>query len=155
MQVVEKQNNQETAAMQHCRFREQDREEFDLLGPPHPGEILREELLPRLSLSRKALAKQLNISNSSVSRLLNERRRVTSDLALSLAQLSGTNALYWLVLQAHHDAWLVQRASDASRSERVSTRRTERERRRQSAPKTKSATKQWISPGLDPGSTRR
>ena len=94
--------------MLHSRFKEQEREEFELLGPPHPGEVLREEVLPRLKISRKALALQLGVSYSTVSRLLNARRRIAGDLAVRLAQISGTSALYWLVLQAHHDAWLVQ-----------------------------------------------
>lgn len=97
-------------AMQLCRFREQEREEFELLGPPHPGEILREEVLPRLRLSRKDLAVKLKISTSSASRLLNGRRRLTRELAVGLARISGTSPLYWLVLQAHHDAWVLEYA---------------------------------------------
>ena len=95
--------------MLHCRFKEQEREEFELLGPPHPGEILREEVLLRLTISRKSLAVQLGISHSGVSRLLRERRRITGGLAARLAAISGTSALYWLVLQAHHDAWVLLR----------------------------------------------
>lgn len=98
--------------MSYCRFKEQDREEYDLLGPPHPGEILREDLYPRLKMSRRALARQLGVSSATVSRLLNERCRVSAKVAMELARLSGTNALYWLVLQAHHDAWHTERARD-------------------------------------------
>ena len=98
--------------MQASKLREQDREEFDLLGPPHPGEIVRDELLPRLRLSRKALARQLNISYSTALRMLNGRRRVTSELAVSLARLSGTQVVFWLVMQAHYDAWQVQQRQE-------------------------------------------
>src|SRR5262245_12089718 len=94
--------------MLDCRFKENEREEFDLIGPPHPGEVLREEVLPRLEISIKSLAAQLGVSYSTVSRLLNAKRRVTSNLAVGLARISGTIALYWLVLQAHHDAWLLR-----------------------------------------------
>ena len=98
--------------MSYCRFKEQDREEYDLLGPPHPGEILREDLLPRLKMSRKALARELGVSYTTISRLLRERRRVSAKLAMGLARLSGTNTLYWLMLQAHHDAWRAEKARD-------------------------------------------
>jgi addiction module HigA family antidote len=101
--------------MSYCRFKEQDREEYDLLGPPHPGEILREDLYPRLKLSRKALARQLGVSSSTVSRLLKERCRVSAKVAMELARLSGTNTLYWLLLQAHHDAWNAERAREQKR----------------------------------------
>jgi len=99
--------------MQLCRFKEQEREELDLLGPPHPGEILREDLLPRLKLSRKELAAELGVSRSTVSKLMNERRRISRKLAAGLARLSGTSALYWLLLQAHHDAWSVERDGES------------------------------------------
>lgn len=105
--------------MSYCRFKEQDREEYDLLGPPHPGEILREDLLPRLKMSRKALAGQLGVSYTTVSRLLREGRRITPKLAMGLARLSGTNALYWLMLQAHHDAWRVEKAHDQKPPARI------------------------------------
>jgi antitoxin HigA-1 len=98
--------------MSYCRFKEQDREEYDLLGPPHPGEILREDLLPRLKMSRKALARELGVSYTTISRLLLERRRVSPKLAMGLARLSGTNAFYWLMLQAQHDAWRVEKAHE-------------------------------------------
>jgi addiction module HigA family antidote len=101
--------------MSYCRFKEQDREEYDLLGPPHPGEILREDLCPRLKMSRKTLARQLGVSTSTVSRLLKERCRVSAKVAMELARLSGSNTLYWLLLQAHHDAWNAERARELER----------------------------------------
>lgn len=96
--------------MHPCRFKEQQREEFELFGPSHPGEILRDEVLPRLQMSRRELAAHLNVSYATVSRLITARRRVTPALAVALAQVSGTSVLYWLVLQAHHDAWRAERA---------------------------------------------
>ena len=94
--------------MEHCRFQEQERAEFHLLGPPHPGEVLREVIWPRLNLTRKLAAQKMGVPLSAVSRLLNERRRVTRDLARSLARVTGTNALFLLVLQAHYDAWALE-----------------------------------------------
>jgi addiction module HigA family antidote len=95
-------------SMHNSRFKDQEREEFSLFGPYHPGEIIREELLPRLNLSRKALAIKLGVSYSTVCKLLKERKRVSPKLAAGLAKISGTSILYWLVMQAHHDAWLAQ-----------------------------------------------
>lgn len=93
-------------AMPDCRFRMQEAAEYALLGPPHPGEIFREDFLPRLKLTRKAVARKGGISAETMSKFLNERRRVTRKLAEKLARATGTNALFWLVVQAHHDAWL-------------------------------------------------
>jgi addiction module HigA family antidote len=91
------------------RFRDQEQEELALLGPPHPGEILREDIWPQLKMSKKAAAKKMNVSRSAVSNLLNERRRVSRHLAAGLAEISGISVIYWLVLQAHHDAWQMER----------------------------------------------
>lgn len=108
-----------------CRFKEQEREELALLGPPHPGEIIREDILPRLKMSRKALAQQLGVSKSTVTRLLSEKRRISAKLAFGLAEVTGVAALYWLVLQAHHDAWIEQQRR------KLKTKRPRRAHRRQ------------------------
>jgi addiction module HigA family antidote len=100
------------------RGREVDRNEFELFGPPHPGEILREEVLPRLKLSRRQLAEMLGVSYSTASSLLSARRRLTPALAARLAAATGTNAVYWLVLQAHHDAWSLEHTDRAPQKTR-------------------------------------
>lgn len=106
--------------MQPDRFREQEREELELFGPPHPGEIFRDDILPRLGLSRKSLAAELGVSYATVSRFLNGRKRVSSKLAIALAEISGADILYWLVVQAHHDAWRarIRRSEAGARSSR-------------------------------------
>jgi len=94
--------------MQYCRFKQQELEELFLLGPPHPGEIFCQDVFPRLGVSRTKLAEQLGVSGTTFSKFMRTRARVSPSLAAGLARLSGTSALYWLVLQAHHDAWQVQ-----------------------------------------------
>lgn len=117
--------------MKNCRFKEQEREEFILLGPPHPGEIFSQDIFPHLSVSKKKLAKELGVSGKTVSRFLDKRGRVSADMALGLARLSGTSALYWLVLQAHHDAWRVQPEDDFRQSMRPLAKTTKASRKRQ------------------------
>src|SRR5262245_42678848 len=109
---------------QPCRFKEQEREEFELFGPSHPGEILRDGILPRLDISRKAFAAELGVSYSTVSKLLNGHRRIRPELAVTLARISGTSVLYWLVLQAHHDAWKAQAVSSERRTSVAKPRTT-------------------------------
>jgi addiction module HigA family antidote len=75
------------------------------LRPPHPGEILREELLPRLGITAAELAEHLGIAPQVIEAILDERRGVKLKLAQLLGVALGTGARYWLALQMQHDVW--------------------------------------------------
>lgn len=77
-------------------------------APPHPGEVLREDILPLTGLSRTALAKRLKISARVLTSLLAEKTPVTADLAIRLNALLGHGTRYWLGLQMQHDIWLTE-----------------------------------------------
>jgi antitoxin HigA-1 len=77
-------------------------------APPHPGELLREDVLPLIGLSRTGLAKRLGISARTLTSVLAEKAPVTADLAMRLDALLGYGARYWLGLQMQHDIWLTQ-----------------------------------------------
>jgi addiction module HigA family antidote len=83
-------------------------------APPHPGEILREDILPALAMSRAALARHLGISIGRLSSLLAEGRPVTLDLAVRLGAALGHGSRYWLGLQVQHDIWRAEQAMPAS-----------------------------------------
>lgn len=73
------------------------------LAPMHPGELLREEILPVTGLSKTALAARLRISRQSLYDVLNEIQPVTPNMALRLGRLFGNSAAFWLNLQAAYD----------------------------------------------------
>jgi addiction module HigA family antidote len=75
----------------------------DPLGPMHPGEILREEVLVPLDMSPYALAGHLRVPRTRIERLVREETPVTPDTALRLARYLGTTAEFWLRLQARYD----------------------------------------------------
>jgi antitoxin HigA-1 len=70
---------------------------------PHPGEVLREECLLPLGISSRQLALILEVPNNRISDLVREKRSMTADTALRLAQHFGTTAQFWLNLQTSHD----------------------------------------------------
>jgi len=81
------------------------------LAPPHPGEILREDMLPRLHLAADGLARRLELPTDAIAELLAERRPVTVEIAAKLAATFGHSSRFWLGLQAQYDRWLAAGAT--------------------------------------------
>jgi len=78
-------------------------------GPPHPGQLLREQILPRLGLTRAELARRLDVTVAHLAGIVAERRPVTLDLARRLGMAFGNGPRYWLALQMQHDVWKAER----------------------------------------------
>jgi addiction module HigA family antidote len=76
--------------------------------PTHPGEILREDVLPALEMSQSELAKRLGVSRLSVSELLLEKRGMSPDMAVRIGRLTNTTPDSWLRMQAAVDLWLLE-----------------------------------------------
>ena len=53
-------------------------------NPPHPGETLREDVLPSLGLSVTEAAEQLGVARPSLSRVLNGHAAISPEMALRL-----------------------------------------------------------------------
>lgn len=79
--------------------------------PPHPGEDLREDVLPALGMSRAAFARRLGISRATLYKILNEAQPITLDIALRLGKALDGSARLWLARQAAHDIWLAERSN--------------------------------------------
>ena len=73
--------------------------------PTHPGEMLREELMPDFGISVAELAQRLHVSRQSVNELVRERRAVSPSMAIRLGRLFGTTPQYWMNLQRNVDIW--------------------------------------------------
>jgi addiction module HigA family antidote len=69
----------------------------------HPGELLREDVMPALGRSRAEIARLLGISRQTLHAILTERSPVTSEMALRLGKLCGNGPELWLNLQTRHD----------------------------------------------------
>lgn len=74
-------------------------------APPHPGEYLREDVLPHFRLTRTAAARVLNISPEALQAILDERAHVTPELAAALEKAFGLNAATWRGFQLQYDLW--------------------------------------------------
>lgn len=78
--------------------------------PTHPGEILREDVLPALGITQGEFAQRLGVSRRTVSEMLHERRPVTPDMAIRLSRLLGNGPDLWIRMQATLDVWELQNA---------------------------------------------
>jgi addiction module HigA family antidote len=72
-------------------------------NPTHPGEVLREDVIAELGLTVKDAAERLGMSRTALSRVLNCRAAVSSDLALRLEQAGVSTADTWLTMQLNYD----------------------------------------------------
>jgi addiction module HigA family antidote len=79
-----------------------------LHNPPHPGETLREDVLPTLKLSITALAKHLGYSRVQLSSILHGKYVITADLAWRLELAGLGKASMWLARQSAYDLWQAQ-----------------------------------------------
>jgi addiction module HigA family antidote len=78
---------------------------------PHPGEILKEDVLPELGLSVTDAADQLGVSRVTLSRMINGHAAISADMAIRLAQWLGGNPETWLRAQFQYDLWHAEKAS--------------------------------------------
>ena len=81
-----------------------------MFNPPHPGESIREDILPALNLSVTEAAKQLGVSRVTLSRMINAQAGISADMARRLeawlgGPKRGPTAESWLRLQADYDLW--------------------------------------------------
>jgi addiction module HigA family antidote len=83
--------------------------------PTHPGELLREVILPSISLGKSELAQALGISRQHLYDILNERKPVSPEVAVRLGKAFGDGADIWLRMQAAYDAWHAMRSVDVSK----------------------------------------
>ncbi len=73
------------------------------LPPVHPGEIIREDILPSIGLSVTAAAKTLGVSRQMLHGILVGRKRLSAVMCLKVARLFGGSPDVWMRLQADYD----------------------------------------------------
>ena len=73
------------------------------LPPVHPGEILLEDFLVPLNITRYRLAKSVGVPQRRIDEICAGKRSITVDTAMRLARFFGTDSQSWLNLQTHYD----------------------------------------------------
>jgi antitoxin HigA-1 len=86
---------------------------------PHPGEMLREEILPAAGLHPAEAARRLGISRQLLDSVLKERSGVSAEMAWRLSAMFGNSPLHWLNMQSLYDLQRMQARVDIRHIERV------------------------------------
>ena len=73
------------------------------LPPMHPGELLREVVLPAIGKPKTEIAKLLGVSRQTLYDIIDEKQPVTAAMALRLGKLCGNGPRLWLNLQSSYD----------------------------------------------------
>jgi addiction module HigA family antidote len=73
------------------------------IGPPHPGDTLREDFLKPLGLTPNALAIAIRVPASRIAEIVKGKRSVSAETAIRLARYFGTSREFWMNLQAYYD----------------------------------------------------
>ena len=73
------------------------------IRPIHPGELLREDVLPALGRPKTEIARLLGVSRQTLYDIINEKQPVTAKMALRLGKLCGNGPNIWLNLQSRYD----------------------------------------------------
>jgi addiction module HigA family antidote len=77
--------------------------------PLHPGEYLRDDVLPALEVTVSEAARQLRVTRQTLHRILSGRSGISAEMAVRLGKFCGTGASLWLSMQHAYDLWHAER----------------------------------------------
>jgi addiction module HigA family antidote len=73
------------------------------LRPTHPGELLREDVLPALGKSKTEIARLLGVSRQALYDIISEKQPLTPGMALRIGKLCGNGPELWINMQRAFD----------------------------------------------------
>ncbi|MDB4223201.1 HigA family addiction module antitoxin [Granulosicoccus sp.] len=91
-------------------------------NPPHPGEFIRETYIEPFEISVRAIAESLDVSPSTLNRLINGQSGISPAMALRLAKALGRSPESWLAMQYNYDLWFARKSTDLSDVQKIKFR---------------------------------
>jgi len=92
---------------------------MSMYNPPHPGEFIREVYIEPFALSSRKVAKNLDVSPSTIARLLNGTSNISPEMALRLSQVFGRSPESWMSMQDNYSLWMARQNTDLSGVEKL------------------------------------
>jgi addiction module HigA family antidote len=82
--------------------------------PTHPGALLRDEIILATGRTKSEIAGLLGISRQHLYDILQEKKPVSTAVAVRLGKLFGDGAGIWTRMQGAYDTWHAERTEDVS-----------------------------------------
>jgi addiction module HigA family antidote len=76
-----------------------------MMEPVHPGQMLKEDILPALGLAVSEVARLLKVSRQTLHRILSGNVAITPEMALRLGKFCGNGPVLGLRMQEAYDLW--------------------------------------------------
>jgi addiction module HigA family antidote len=91
-------------------------------NPPHPGGLIRREIIEPLGLSVTEAASALGVTRQALSNLLNERTALSPDMALRIEKAFGPKMDHLMRMQLAFDLAEVRAREHAIKVKRIARR---------------------------------
>lgn len=88
---------------------------MDMHNPPHPGEFINDVYIQPFGYSCRFLASQLDVSASTLNRILKGKSAVSPEMALRLSKALGRTPESWLAMQDAYNLWHAKQRIDLDR----------------------------------------
>ncbi len=88
-------------------------------NPPHPGEFIREVYITPFGNSVRKIAENLNVSPSTLTRLLNGKSNISPEMALRLSKSLGRSPESWLAMQDQYDLWHARKSVSLKKAKKL------------------------------------
>jgi len=85
---------------------------MDKLNNIHPGKILKEEFLRPMEITQYRIAKDIDVQQATISKIIKGERRITIDMAFRLSRYLGTSVEFWVNLQNSYDIEEIKKQED-------------------------------------------
>ena len=87
--------------------------------PTTPGYYIRKYVIEACGIHQGELARRLDVTRKTVNLLINEKSRVTVDMAHRLARLTQTEPEFWLNAQRAVDIWEFRQSASFEKSQHI------------------------------------
>lgn len=92
---------------------------MNMHNPPHPGEFIYATYMEPFGLSCRYLAEKLDVSPSTLNRVIKQQSGVSPEMALRLSKALGRSPESWLSMQDAYDLWNAKKSLKLSKVRKV------------------------------------